>query len=52
MNSTEKIFSEVQNKIFKRYLSENPLNEDEIIMFKEYLLAYPLYTDIKNEFFY
>ena len=46
--STEKKFSKVQKRIFKAYLLENSLNEAEIAMFKLYLLAYPLYNDIKN----
>ena len=40
--------SEAQNRIFKAYLLNNSLNEDEIVMLKAYLLAYPLCIDIKN----
>ena len=45
---TDKTFFEAQNRIFKAYLLNNSLTEAEIVMFKAYLLAYPLYIDIKN----
>ncbi len=44
--------SEAQNRIFKAYLLNNSLNEDEIVMLKAYLLAYPLCIDIKNTNYY